>query len=168
MNRLWFIFILLFSAGWLSSSVYSETVFGINLDNPDGDLPNTEEKLPEVASPMDRIPEDQINVHDDRVVIKLNNPEWSSFTDTNSMDPVLDKGANGIHIIPEKPSDINVGDIVAYESEYSEGTIIHRVVKVGSDEEGAYYKLKGDNSAKEDPGKIRFKQIKRVLVAVVY
>ena len=47
------------------------------------------------------------------------NPEWSVFTDTNSMDPVIDSTSNAIEIIPKQAEDIHVGDIVAYQSKYN-------------------------------------------------
>lgn len=126
------------------------------------------DESPERLSPYDRIKEDKIFVYNDRVVIYIDNPEWAKFTDTNSMDPILDEGANAIEVVPKNPSDVHVGDIVSYESDYASGTFIHRVVKIDYDNEGWYAVLKGDNNPDEDPGKIRFKQIKRVLVAVIY
>nr|MCK4930099.1 signal peptidase I [Nanoarchaeota archaeon] len=122
----------------------------------------------EIASPIDRIREDQILVTNEKIVINLKDAEWASFTDTNSMDPVIDEGAHAIEVIPTSEDQIQVGDIVAYESEYAEGTIIHRVVYKGEDEQGTYFVLKGDNNPTSDPGKVRFEQIKRVVVAIIY
>lgn len=122
----------------------------------------------EIASPMDRIREDQIIVTDERIVINLKGAEWASFTDTNSMDPVIDAGAHAIEIVPTSEDQIIVGDIVAYESEYASGVIIHRVVHKAEDEKGTYFVLKGDNNPVSDPGKVRFEQIKRVVVAIIY
>jgi len=84
------------------------------------------------------------------------------------MDPVIDKGANAIHMVPNSPSEIEVGDIVAYKSVYASGTLIHRVVDINVDDKGIYYTLKGDNNPTNDPGKVRFEQIERVLVAIIY
>ena len=126
------------------------------------------ERGTEIASPIDRISEEQILVTDEKIVINLKGAEWASFTDTNSMDPVIDSGAHAIEIIPESEDDIKIGDIVAYESEYADGTIIHRVVYKGKDEQGTYFVLKGDNNPVSDPGKVRFEQIKRVVVAIIY
>ena len=122
----------------------------------------------ELPSPLDRIREDQILVTNERIVINLKGAEWASFTDTNSMDPVIDAGAHAIEIIPKSEDDIQVGDIAAYESEYAEGTIIHRIVHKGEDEQGTYFVLKGDNNPINDPGKVRFEQIKRLVVAIIY
>ena len=122
----------------------------------------------EKASPYDRIPEQKIIIEDDKVVINIDNAQWSRFTDTNSMDPVIDQGANAIQIIPKSPDEIYVGDIVSYKSDYSDGIIIHRVIETGYDNEGWYCLLKGDNNNRVDPGKIRFSQIQRVVIAIIY
>jgi len=172
MNKYWISLVfLVFLLGWFGNNAYSD----IYKDNYEFRI-NKEETQDihsfiiskERSSPKDRIKEDQIHVYDDSVVINVKNPEWSTFTDTNSMDPVLDKGANAIHIVPTSENEIEIGDIVAYESKYSTGTVIHRVIDIGYDEQGKYFILKGDNNPSEDPGKVRFSQIKRVLVAIIY
>jgi len=126
------------------------------------------EKGTEIASPADRVLEEQILVLKDKVVLNIQNAEWASFTDTNSMDPIIDAGANAIEVVPKSEGEVNVGDIVAYESDYAEGTIIHRIVYKGQDGKGTYYVLKGDNNPVNDPGKVRFEQIKKVVVAIIY
>ncbi|MBW3011607.1 signal peptidase I [Candidatus Woesearchaeota archaeon] len=120
----------------------------------------------EQPSPSDWIKTNQIEVYDDMIIIRVENATWAAFADTNSMDPFLDEGSNGIEITPESPDQINVGDIIAYKTSY--GTIIHRVVEKGEDEEGIYFMAKGDNNNAQDPNKIRFEQIERVLVAIIY
>jgi hypothetical protein len=120
------------------------------------------------ASPSDRISESQIYVTNDKVIIAVKNSEWASFTPTHSMEPVLNEHSNAIEVSPKSESEINVGDIVSYNSEYSDGTIIHRVARIGYDDKGWYCIAKGDNNPSEDPGKIRFSQIERVVVAIIY
>lgn len=120
----------------------------------------------EIMSPQDHITEDHIKVYDDQVVLEIDDPIWSSFTDTNSMDPLLDIGANGIEIIPQNEDDIHVGDVISYDS--GSGIVIHRVIEIGADEEGIYYIVKGDNNPIADKEKVRFHQIQGILVAVVY
>jgi hypothetical protein len=122
----------------------------------------------ERASPYDWIKESQIHVYNDKIVIELGDAEWATFTDTNSMDPVFDAGTNAIEVVPTSTKDIHIGDIVSYESEYASGTIIHRVVEIDNDSDGWYCRLKGDNIDQTDPGKVRFNQIKRVVVALIY
>ena len=123
---------------------------------------------PEIPSPADRIKDEQIHVYQDRIVIDLKNAEWAGFTDTNSMDPVIDIEANAIEIIPKSEDEIQVGDIISYKSNYADGTIIHRVIEIGQDNYGWFCRVKGDNLASPDPGKVRFPDIERVVVGILY
>jgi len=163
----------IFMVGWMCSNIYGSA----NYDTPDNVefTSNTgffssffSKSAGERISPHDWVNESQIHVTNDKVIIDISNPEWAGFTDTNSMDPIIDKDANAIQIVPRSKDMIHVGDIVSYKSDFTEGTIIHRVIETGEDEEGWYAIIKGDNLNNVDPGKVRFDQIKRVLVAVIY
>ncbi len=121
-----------------------------------------EEKL----SPGDKIKEEQIHVYNNKVVIDLKDAEWASFTNTNSMDPVFDAEANAIEIKPKSLDEIDVGDIISYST--SNGIIIHRVIEIGEDEQGWYAITKGDNNPIPDPYKVRFDDVKRIVVAIIY
>lgn len=153
--------LLAFTLGLIFNGAYSELS---SLEMP---LSLFQEGV-ERDSPSDWIKEDQIKVYNDKVIINLRDAEWASFTDTNSMDPLIDEKANAIEIIPKSVDDIHVGDIISYKSDYADGTIIHRVIKIGNDDKGWYCIVKGDNNQSPDPGKIRFNQIKRILVAIIY
>ncbi|RMF06772.1 hypothetical protein D6764_01485 [Candidatus Woesearchaeota archaeon] len=120
----------------------------------------------ERPSPADRIKEDQIKVYNDRIVIELEGARWAKFTDTNSMDPVIDKEANAIQVVPEDPDTIQEGDIISYE--YDGRTIIHRVIRTGYDDNGWYAITKGDNIKEPDPEKVRFSQVKKIVVGILY
>jgi hypothetical protein len=174
------LFGIMFVFGWFCSSAYSSVLSQISLINP-GNLGNIQVADPdasfidryffknkELISPSDWVKQQQIHLFDNKVVIDIEDPQWAIFTDTNSMDPVIDAGAHAIEIVPESPEQISVGDIVSYKSEYADGNVIHRVVYIDNDDEGWYCRMKGDNNPFEDPGKIRFEQIQRVLVAVIY
>ena len=119
-------------------------------------------------SPQNWIDRSKIFVYNDEVILKIDNPQWAVFTDTKSMDPVIDSTSKAIEVVPKSEEDIKVGDIVAYESKYKDGVIAHRVVEIGSDSSGWYARIKGDNNDYVDPGKVRFDQIKRIVVAVIY
>lgn len=123
---------------------------------------------PERGSPSDWITQEQIQLYDDRVVIMLDDPQWAIFTDTNSMDPLLDEGAHGIQMVPQSPAQLEVGDIISFTTPYADGIIVHRIIELGEDEKGWYALTKGDNSPLIDPGKVRFSQVHRVLVGVLY
>jgi len=175
----------IFLLGWISSTLfaYGGDFLQPNLDVnvPDVtinnlDLAAKEKQLeytqfsepPERDSPYDHIKESQIHVTDSGVTIDIQGAEWAKFTDTNSMDPVLDEWANAIEFIPTSPDQIHVGDIVSYYSEIADTTIIHRVVEYGEDAEGPYWIFKGDNIPIRDPEQVRFEQIRRVVVAIIY
>ena len=121
----------------------------------------------EKPSPKERINLSNIRVYNDKVVIYVDNPKWAIFTDTNSMDPVIDKEAKAIEI-EAKCDDISIGDIVSYESKKYGGVIIHRVVGIGYDEEGKYFIFKGDNNPVEDPERVRCNQLRRVVIGILY
>lgn len=120
----------------------------------------------EQPSPYDWIQESDIEMYDNGVVLNIANPQWAVFADTNSMDPVIDAGAHAIEIIPTTPDEVHVGDIVSYSTPGA--TIIHRVIETGYDSNGWYAVFKGDNNPIKDPEKVRFSQIKRIVVAVIY
>ena len=87
--------------------------------------------------------------------------------DTHSMQPVIGGNSTIIEFVPQDPSDIKVCDIVGYGGPGEERWGLHRIVEIGQDEEGTYYVTKGDNNLVAD-GKVRFKDIHYVVLAVVY
>ncbi len=116
-------------------------------------------------APGDWIKESQIHVNEDSVVIDIEGASIGKYTPTGSMKPILDEYSNGIRIVPENPSQIEIGDIITFEQ--NEELIIHRVIEKGFDENGAYFITKGDNNTVTD-GKIRFRDVKYVTVAILW
>ncbi len=158
---------LLFMAGWQMNSMISYTYAQeVVLPAPESVKQFTFER--EKPSPQDWIKENQIHVYSDKIVIDLANARWAKFTDTNSMDPVFDKGNNVIQIVPSSEKQLAVGDIITYQSKYMKDAIIHRIIEINNDEQGWYAIAKGDNNDSPDPGRIRFNQIKKVVVGVLY
>lgn len=121
-----------------------------------------------VYPPSDTISESQIQVYDTKVIITIPSAQWASYTNTKSMEPVLNSNAHGIEVVPKSVGEIHIGDIVAYETKYNKIPIVHRVVGIKKDSIGTYFVLKGDNNMKADAEKVRFSQIKYKLVAVIY
>ena len=119
-------------------------------------------------NPYDWIKGENIIIEDNRVLIELENATISSIADTHSLEPLIHKDTNVIEIVPLSIDNIHLGDIAAYQSQYSNGTILHRVVFIGYDDIGWYATMKGDNNPMPDPGKIRFNQIQRIVVAIIY
>lgn len=116
--------------------------------------------------PYGRIPADKVHVYGDRVEIDLPNARWASFAATGSMLPVLGPTAHALQIIPTSPADIHVGDIVSFR--YDNHAISHRVISIDGDEDGIYFITKGDNNPSPDPILVRFEQIDRVVVGILY
>jgi hypothetical protein len=124
----------------------------------------------EKPSPSDRLTVNQVHVTSTRVTIDgISGREFETaiFTNTNSMDPLIDEGSQALQIIPKTPEEIKVGDVISYDAG-TYGTIIHRVISIGKDENGWYATVKGDNNNSPDPFKVRFSMVKRVLVGVLY
>ncbi|MBI2144514.1 hypothetical protein HYU17_05200 [Candidatus Woesearchaeota archaeon] len=71
-------------------------------------------------------------------------------------------------IKPKGTGDIMKGDLVAYQSNEAGGLVVHRVIEIGNDEQGWFAVTKGDNAAANDPEKVRFGQIKQVVVGILY
>ncbi|MDD5331571.1 MAG: hypothetical protein PHE43_01975 [Candidatus Nanoarchaeia archaeon] len=120
----------------------------------------------EINSPSDRVTISNLELSKNKLTVNLEDIHLAQFEDTNSMDPILDENSIGIEIKPNDENGLSVGDIVAYE--YEGEMIIHRIEKISYDNEGWYATLKGDNNSFSDPFKVRFNQIKYILVGVLY
>ncbi|MBI3033598.1 hypothetical protein HYY72_00365 [Candidatus Woesearchaeota archaeon] len=120
----------------------------------------------EKKTPGDWISERQIHAYEDSVTIDIPGAEAARFANTKSMEPAIDSNTNAIIIKPKTEAQIKEGDIVYYESPL--GKISHRIVHIGKDENGWYGIAKGDNSQTQDPYKIRFPQIKGIVIALIY
>jgi|TARA_B100000315_G_C14400972_1_gene506453 hypothetical protein len=159
--------VLYFGIGILIVLLLALVTSPISVDNINGYFALDLDKATEVNSPSDRIKEDQIKVYNSLVIMDIERSELVSLEDTNSMDPLIDEDSNILQIMPESPEDINVGDIVSYQDDFGK-VILHRVVEISEDSEGKFFVLKGDNNDSVDDSKVRFEQIKGVLVAIVY
>lgn len=121
----------------------------------------------DISSPSDHISNQDVLFYNDKIVLNIEEATYSYFADTKSMDPLIDSNTIGIEVKPSSEDEIEIGDIIAYESEKGI-TIIHRVIKINEDSEGNYYITKGDNNLFADNEKIRFDQIEGILVGVLY
>lgn len=126
------------------------------------------------VAPSNYLNADQIHVYSDRIVINITNASWGGYANTGSMIPTLNENSNGIRIVPESENDIHIGDLITYvrnescgENCTTEEYIIHRVIEIGSDEEGIYWILKGDANPISD-GKVRFSEIRYKTIIVLY
>ena len=118
-------------------------------------------------SPFSRITKDRIHFYQDHIRIDLPDAVWTTFADSNSMDPLFDEGHFGIEVVPKNSSEIHIGDIVSYTEDNSSIAVVHRVFSIGDDGEW-YAIIAGDNNPAPDPSKVRFDKIKRVMVGIIY
>jgi len=92
----------------------------------------------------------------------------SGVTNTKSMDPMIDKGH--VILVGDKPGQrsLQVGDVILFHRKLDKNPrVLHRIIEIGKDEDGWYCITRGDNTVWID-GKIRYKEISGILVAVVY
>ena len=128
----------------------------------------------ELPSPRDIVPKSDIRFSNGILsVINLPPHIWiADVTDTNSEDPFFDINHSPLLApLPQPPApyryeDLRMGDVCVYQmgSQY----IIHRIVKIEQDNEGRKYVFRGDNTVIEDPYTIRDKDIKYLMVGVIY
>ena len=121
----------------------------------------------EKQSPGDRIEDSDVYVGSGQVRIDISNAKKREYIDSNSMDPLIDEGTTTIEIKPKNEDEIKVGDIIAYDMGGFDYAFVHRVVEIGQDAEGFYFITKGDNYYKED-SKVRFSQVKGIVVGILY
>ena len=152
----------------LTGSLITLTIILIAFTNASTEDPFST-KIHDLKTPADRIHLNHIQIKDNKLILTYNkNLYLAEYTPTKSMLPLLDEGYNGIEIIPETPEDIKIGDIIAYESKLIPGLIVHRVIDIKQDNKGIYFITKGDNNSKTDPEKVRFSQVKFILVGILY
>jgi signal peptidase I len=160
-------YVIMYVFGILTVLAFTQ-IPGANAQNPITSIPLLNSEPSNTITPSNYFNQDQVLVYKDRVVLNAENIKWAKFTDTKSMLPVINKDSYALQIEPNCPSEIEIGDIVSYRSDYANGIIIHRVVHKDTDELGDYFVLKGDNNPTNDPGRIRCPQIDRKVVAIIY
>jgi len=154
--------ILVFLLGFLSSSFLFLILGSSELEIPRVTGLAT---LGEKEIPSDKISNEDIIILEDEIILKIPNATLLTYAATGSMEPFLGEGANGIRIVPEFESEIEVGDIISYR-DFS-GLIVHRVVEKGMDSKGVYFIAQGDNNVFSD-GKIRFEDVEYITIGILY
>ena len=136
-------------------------------------LPATNTEIPlgtgltisSTSSPSDRLNESDITLTQSRVCLDIPNATISSYAATGSMGPFINENANGIRIVPQNESEIQIGDIISFRR-YGQ-LIVHRVTKIATDENGIYFITRGDANLATD-GKVRFDEIEYVTIGVIW
>jgi signal peptidase I len=119
-------------------------------------------------APGSWIQKEDILVYSHEVKITLQNARWAEIADTHSMLPLLNGATHVLQLEPESEVQLQPGDVVSYRLENQENLIIHRIIAIGEDEFGWFAITKGDNNQIPDREKVRFSQIEKVLVGILY
>lgn len=127
-------------------------------------------KPADVKAPRDIIKPENISQADGSVTIDIGVPIYvSSVLDTNSMIPFVDWGHNTLLIKDFNREDLSVGDVIVFQpTKRASELIIHRIVETGIDNQGSYYRTKGDNTSRRDPYKLRNIHIKYLCIGILY
>lgn len=124
----------------------------------------------DVSSPRDLIPQSDIKYDSDTRRLTVDNlpPDiWlTTVADTNSMDPTIDVRHTTVLTNHISYENLAVGDVVVYN--VGGGDIIHRIIKMETDNQGRKYTAKGDNNSYADPYILRDTHIKWLLLAIFY
>ena len=104
---------------------------------------------------------------------------YTLFIDTNrtiipsqstgkSMYPSMYSDSFQIYLKPLNISELEIGDVIWYKKASSKNGIVHRIVKIGIDDSGWYARTKGDNNLVQDRTRVRFNEIRGVLIGITY
>jgi len=99
-------------------------------------------------------------------IINISGLSLDKTAGTGSMSPTIPKGAI-ILIKIVKNEALKKGDIIVFNVN-NNTRIVHRIVSVGKDDNGIFYKTKGDAADMSDPWKVRPNQIVGVVVGVIW
>ncbi len=146
---LWATLILGIALGWIIG-MHSN---GIILEQPAGYV-STEQ-----LSPGNYLNENQFYATKTNLLINQPNIQLTRYTNTNSMDPVLDENSNGIEL-PYTGQTLHPGDIISYEK--NKTLYIHRIINITNDD----YTVKGDNTTTTET--IQKEQLRGILIGILY
>lgn len=113
----------------------------------------------------ENIPQESVTLNDGQAIITIKDARLAVFANTLSMIPILNHNTKALEITP-KEDNLHVGDIISFND--NEDIVIHRIIDIGSDEQGTYYITKGDNNNIVDQNKVRFIDIKGKVVMLIY
>jgi len=137
-------------------------------EEPEQPPESTEPSGLERLSPTGIFPQSSVVRYADRVAIKEPNLVLlQNIADTNSMDPVFDTGHTLIAKKEGFHDELKPGDIVVYHAS-SGKYVVHRIIKITTDEQGRVYTLEGDNNNRPDPDRVKDINIKYLIVGVAY
>jgi len=123
----------------------------------------------ERISPNDWVLYNQIAYDSQTRTLKVGGlePEVKVFgvADTGSMDGLMDYGHHVVLTTNFDRNKLAIGDIVAFSYV---NLILHRIVEMGEDGKGRWYRTRGDNCIDNDPYLLRQKDMLWLCIAIIY
>jgi hypothetical protein len=113
-----------------------------------------------------RVSLNDLDFGSDAVTLNMNDLIPGVIAPSGSMLPLLYQDTIVLEKAPPDTADIFLGDIIIFEAEGNR--IIHRVIKIGWDDQGWFAVTRGDNNPKDDPYRVRFEQVRGVVVGIIY
>lgn len=123
--------------------------------------------------PCHRIDFEQIQVYPMQAMINSQMTK-SKVTGTGSMLPLITPQSTILYKQLNNKNELCVGDIVYYNNskcinlKSPVDVSLHRIIDRNEDINGTYYTLKGDNNGVADDCRIRFEDIRLVVVGIIY
>jgi hypothetical protein len=119
-----------------------------------------------IAVSQDRVTGNQIHLYKDKLVIAAEGLMYAKVEDTKSMEPLLSKNSHTIEAAPVIEN-LKVGDIISFYEPSVDKVVVHMIIEIGYDEQGWYARTSGYNNVYADSWKVRFENIKGVVVGVL-
>ena len=131
------------------------------------------------SSSCNKISIDDVVTYKSQTIINKEDISKGRVQGTGSMLPIIPPHATILYVVPKNEEEICVGDVVYYTPTQEDcgwlvkydikyDAVLHRVIEKRIDTDGEYFLLKGDSNGGQDPCKVRFKNIKQVMVGIIY
>lgn len=147
--------VVMFSCGVLLATAFHQTETRTAFGGTEGS-----------AISQDRITGNQIHLYKDKLVIAAEGLMYAKVEDTKSMEPILSKNSHTIEAFPVIEN-LKAGDIISFYEPSVSTVVVHMIIEIGYDEQGWYARTSGYNNVYADPWKVRFENIKGVVVGVL-
>jgi len=115
-------------------------------------------------NPSNYINGDEIHLYADKIIIDKPGLAYAAVKDTKSMEPLLSSNSHVIEAKPDK-NILQKGDIISFTKQGK--TITHTITEIKNDAQGWYATTKGYNNELNDEWKVRFNEIKGVVIGVL-
>ena len=151
---------------------FIKDIFRKGKSNPEQVIapPASDPQIPgaEKPSPAGIIPMGNVSWKTGEITIKVPGLTLAALEDSNSMDPLFDRGHLLIETTEFNPDELVVGDIVSYHAG-SGSYIVHRIESIEEDENGRLFRFLGDNNVgRRDPYLVRAEHLRALVVGIIY